>query len=93
MQGIGQPCTHDGKKVYFHLKARFKPLSPTFECSLAIFAIWAIAAISNFTDASVSQVNDPLKDMHRFYSADAVTPSRPGKGVEEGAILYETQTK
>lgn len=50
-------------------------------------------AISNFTDASVSQVNYPLKDIPGFCSADAVTPSRPGKGVEEGTILYETHTK
>lgn len=74
-------------------KARFKPLSPTFKCSLATFAIWAIAAISSFTDASVSQVIYPLKDIPGFCSADAATPSRPGKGVEEGAILCETQTK
>lgn len=85
--------THDGKKVYFHLKARFKSLPPIFECSLATFARWAIAAISNFTDASVSQVNYPLKDIPGFCSGDAVTTSRPGKGVEEGDILYETQTK
>lgn len=84
---------YDGKKVYFHLKARFKPLSPTFKCSSATFAIWAIAAISSFTDASVSQVIYPLKDIPGFCSADAVTPSRPGKGVEEGAISCETQTK
>lgn len=77
------------KKVYFNLKAKSKPLSPTFKCSLATFAIWAIAAISNFTDASVSQAIYPLKDIPGFCSTDAVTPSRSGKGVEEGAIYME----
>lgn len=33
--------THDGENVYFHLKAKFKPLPPSFMCSLATFAGWA----------------------------------------------------
>lgn len=52
-----------------------------------------IAATSSVTDASVSQVIYLLKDIPGFCSADVLTPSRPGKGVEEGAILYETQTE
>lgn len=32
---------YDWEKVYFHLKARFKPLPPTSKCSLATSAIWA----------------------------------------------------
>lgn len=63
------------------------------QCSLATFTTWATTAVSNFTDVSVSQVNYSLKDIPGFCSADTVTPSRPGKGVEEGAILYETQTQ
>ena len=52
-----------------------------------------IAAISSVTDTLVSQVTYPLKDIPGFCSADAFTPSRPGKSAEEGAILYETQTE
>lgn len=51
------------------------------------------AAISSVTESSVSQVMYPLKDIPGFCSAYAFTPSRPGKGGEEGATLYETQTE
>ena len=84
--------TRDGEKVYFHLKARFKPI-PTPSNSCSISCRMGTAAISSVTDGAVSQVIYPLKDIPGFCSAYAFTPSRPGKGGEEGATLYETQTE